>query len=47
MVMSPAARRLALTTHVVSSVDWLGAVLTFIGRSELPSLVASERPCNP
>ena len=29
-MMSPAARKVVLTTHVVSSVGWLGAVLAYI-----------------
>ena len=31
MIMSPRVRRLALTTHVTSSVGWLGAVTAFVG----------------
>jgi predicted ferric reductase len=30
MIMSPAIRKLALTTHVISSVGWLGAVAGFL-----------------
>jgi hypothetical protein len=28
--MTPAVRKLALTAHVTSSVDWLGAVVAFV-----------------
>lgn len=30
MIMSPGLRKLALTTHVTSSVGWLGAVVAFL-----------------
>ncbi|CAN5553842.1 hypothetical protein BH20ACT19_BH20ACT19_07370 [soil metagenome] len=33
MTMAPPLRKLALTTHVVSSVGWLGAVAVFLGLS--------------
>jgi len=33
MIMSPAVRRFALTTHVTSSVGWLGAVFVFLGHA--------------
>jgi hypothetical protein len=31
MTMSPAARKFALTAHVISSVGWLGAITVFLG----------------
>lgn len=33
MTMAPPLRKLALTTHVVCSVGWLGAVVVFLGLS--------------
>lgn len=33
MVMAPPLRKLALTTHVVASVGWLGAVVVFLALS--------------
>ena len=33
MLMSPAARKLALTAHVATSVGWLGAVIAFLALS--------------
>lgn len=33
MMMTPAVRRFALTTHVTSSVGWLGAVFVFLGHA--------------
>ena len=33
MTLGPGARKLALTAHVVSSVGWLGAVVTFLAVS--------------
>lgn len=42
MIMSPAVRRFALTTHVTSSVGWLGAVFVFLGHAVIG--VTSEDP---
>ena len=33
MALTPRLRKLALTTHVVSSVGWLGAVIAFLALS--------------
>lgn len=43
MMMSQGLRRLALTTHVASSVGWLGAVLTFLGIAIL-GLISMDGP---
>ena len=42
MTMAPPLRRFALTTHVVSSVGWLGAVVVFLGLSIVG--VTSQNP---
>ena len=34
-MMTPAVRRVALTTHVTSSVGWLGAVIVFLGHAAI------------
>lgn len=41
MLMSPAARKFALTAHVTSSVGWFGALLVFLAHA-VASLVSSD-----
>jgi hypothetical protein len=43
MTMTPGLRKLALTTHVVSSVGWLGAVVVFLALA-LIGLTSQDAP---
>lgn len=43
MMMSPGLRKLALTTHVTSSVGWLGAVASFLALAIAGLLAADEQ----
>jgi uncharacterized membrane protein len=43
MTLPPAARKLALTAHVVTSVGWLGAVLAFLALT-VTALTANQSP---
>src|SRR5690349_1749835 len=43
MAFSPATRRLLLTCHVVSSVGWIGAVVTFLGLSAVALTTTDEQ----
>ena len=41
MLMSPTARKFALTAHIVSSVGWFGALMVFLAHA-IVSLVSGE-----
>jgi hypothetical protein len=43
MTMGPGLRKLALTTHVTSSVGWLGAVVGFLGNYSPYPVVGPRR----